>query len=381
MNLGHLKVTAEIGEGTVAIRHNYQRPLKQISTLLQSSPPEKACDLLPVLFSVCGNSHKVAGLLANDLMKGQDKGFFSQKIMLENLRESVFRLLNVWSYPAEPKNSVLITQLLGDCLSLPFEQSNQKIAAELTTAWQDFVGSDNHFSLWLNQLYNTLTNDYCFIDESNKNSESLIEKYSLDDCKQGLDYLNSTLPVKVNVDSGVGISIFFDHNVSLLEKFLLAAVAAFCQTVDCVTSLLSLCGCANTYSLGGTYSLGSTSKADAPFFQKCVSPGIQEGHVLTSRGWLQHTVSQKLGNESLTDKIAVQWDIHAPTDINFGGQHRSVFEPLEDVFLKNNHSNKWVGNLLTKENKDILQPVEKLVSWYIKAIDPCLAYSVEARYA
>ncbi|MGB1092290.1 MAG: hypothetical protein ACPGYX_09205, partial [Oceanobacter sp.] len=92
-----VRVTHENGR-VARVQTDLQRPLLPLGRWLSQGDEDKALRSLPLLFSVCGQAHSVAGRLALGVAVTPDQLHLAQ---LESLREYLIRLMRNWQYPVD----------------------------------------------------------------------------------------------------------------------------------------------------------------------------------------------------------------------------------------------------------------------------------------
>ena len=284
-----------------------QRPLQAVGELLLRQSPALACDQLPLLFSVCGHAHRLAGRLACGLWRlhhPDDQAQLRQavrELIVEQLRERMLHLIRDWQLP-------LSVRVLPAWLAA-------LAAGQPVTA----LVSDTELALWRAQLQR----DW-----------------------QPLEGLQ--MPAL-----GGNWQAFGPDQASPQQAFAGSAARRLAATggQPLTEVLLQIAGDAWLECQRGINWLQSH---DAPLSDwlvlrsRCDDLSItRQGWVLTSRGWLCHEIKNEAGQRD--------WQILAPTDVNFGGD--------------------LLASLMAVDTRDSQQR-QTLLSWLLRALDPCLAVTI-----
>jgi hypothetical protein len=329
LTAGELLLDVSWHQGRIqSVAVTLQRPLVAVEQLLQQQPAQQACELLPMLFAVCGASHQLAGRLANgllDLDEPDDQPLLRQALQLvalENLREYTVRLCRYWHYPAAASRLRATLRELTELQALVSSGQPLRWPPEsvVLAFWQQEQDD------WLQQLGTQLQ------------PLQTIELPTL------MPYWQVFAPGKP---------------CNPAADFLYAGDGGACLLQSPPDSLVaSLMAIAATLLANARQLLAWLQMPDAPLESLLArhfwsdDPGpVRQGWVRTSRGWLLHQIRGHEQNR--------QWNITAPTDVNFSG-------PLLPTLLT---GLEVAGQL-----------VESVCQWLLRGIDPCLDSRVRVHY-
>lgn len=326
---GELQLDVNWHQGRIqSVAVKLQRPRVAVEHLLQQQPAQQACELLPILFAVCGASHQLAGRLANgllDLDKPDDQPLLRQALQLvalENLREYAVRLCRYWHYPAAASQLKAMLQELAGLQALV--SSGQPLCWQAESAVLAFwrQGQDD----WLQQLGTQL-----------QPLQAIELPALMSPWQVFAPGISGHDPADFHY-AGEGAGRLLQRPQDSLVVSL-TAVAAMMSANACQLLTWLHMPLAASDSL-----LAWRSEADDRHF-------VRQGWVLTSRGWLLHQIRGHEQNR--------QWHITAPTDVNFSG-------PLLPALLTGLEvAEQWV---------------EPVCQWLLRGIDPCLDSRVRVHY-
>lgn len=428
MDIGKLNVSIYVESNRVTdVVTSLSRPVEKLTAQLIKQNPKEACSVLPMLFSICGNAHSVAGVYASNLDDDEfsptQKQVFSARIGLENFREYVLRLHQIWLFPIKQTHLQSFLKNITELLLL-LEKSEKKLLSESENSTGNLhnfsekiiLSAKNLEQLWLTKILmhpdlhevnddgqtevnseTSLTNTCNFLVWQTNLKQTLEQtfgavSFKLDECLKtrfsSLDYLMSTLPEddtlsKSTVESGIvvtggaavlintleplGAQVLVNIAVGLLEKSTAIASDLFERLINNEASKST-----ENYASRELDNLviSRVSHQHNDESDKTFVTAVRQAWVYTSRGWLLHQIEFEENNNPLN------WKICAPTDFNF---------PNGSVGLLNTLLKKVSLNT-TQNEQDIdderrYQKIKEVASWLIKAIDPCLDYEVQVMYA
>ncbi|MAD45817.1 MAG: hypothetical protein CMI02_16455 [Oceanospirillaceae bacterium] len=299
-----------------------ERPGTALGQWLQQQPEQEALAALPVIFSVCGRSHDVAARLALGLLKDTEEARRqAHRAVLESIREYLIRLLQHWHYPLDRAR-------LGQWMQAV--NSDTDSPAVLAAGARDLMPDRQQTTAWLQQL--------------EKNWQQTLANTHIDfnHCAQQAGGQPLHYDEWSPENSGFTQTFFAGGGAQVLAHNKGPLIPLLSQVIDrMLTDLTYLTG-RLTGELTG-YAL----------IQHCLREdrhgSHSEGWVRTSRGWLCHRIS--------TTREGRQWQVIAPTDINFS----------------------LTGSLLCTGLQGQHIPEDELVAAVaaiVKAIDPCVAFTL-----
>ncbi len=386
-----------------------------------------------MLFSICGNAHSVAGMYASNLDNGgfslTQKRVFSARIGLENFREYVLRLHQIWLFPIKQTHLQGFLKNIAELLLL-LEKSEKKLLSECENSTGNLhnlsekiiLSAKNLEQLWLTKILmhpdlhaikddgqtevdgqteiNSETSLACscnFLVWQTNLKQTLEQtfgavSFKLDECLKtrfsSLDYLMSTLPgddllsnstlesgavvtggaaALLNTLEPLGSQVLVNIAVGLLEKSTAIASDLFERLI-------------NNESSKSTESYVSHELENlvvSRVHQHCKDESdrtfvntVRQAWVYTSRGWLLHQIEFEENSSPLN------WKICAPTDFNFPNGNVGL---LNILLKKVSLNTTQIEQGMNDERR--YQKVKEVASWLIKAIDPCLDYEIQVMYA
>ncbi|MCY0964839.1 hypothetical protein [Parathalassolituus penaei] len=328
---GQLQVKLVWEQGRIgALQCNLKRPLESVGQLLVKQPAAQACQLLPMLFSVCGHSHLLAGQLASGLIRVHHPDEQAQlhsllrQVWRENLRESLIRLCRDWGYP-------LGTSALQSALRQLAQLAEKPNRADARNPVDNSGEPVPHWLCLDEQWLASLEQQWLPLEGL------VIPTSTVDTCCFAPDYrLLGAGDKHPLLYAGMGAAaLLYGRGQPLLT--VLARIAH---------RLLEQCRQWWQWSQQDMPDLAS-GLALRSYYEDLAM--VRKGWVHTSRGWLLHQVS---GPESRRD-----WLIQAPTDVNFGGELLATL---------------LVGMAVADATQ-----AEEVCRWLVRAIDPCLDCQIE----
>ncbi|WP_221797719.1 hypothetical protein [Oceanobacter mangrovi] len=294
---GSLQVTLTWQSGRiVTVDSQLQRPLAAINQLLQRHGPEQACQILPLLFAVCGEAHSLAGRLASGVLNPSRDSLHSslRGVLLENIREYLLRWKQHWYLPF---NQAEFQQQLKAVNQAIRQQDEWAIAlaAENLQTWLQQAGGlsrwQRHFRLQLER-------------ELGPTSRLQLPPQTRD-----WQQFEPAVAAGQQGYSGAGASALLEvGNKTLIERLSGMLEQQWQGLQHCLQALVQ----------------GSIAVAD---WLACRAEGNgsdeqREGWVKTSRGWLLHRLAAPVDGSLVDGSVAdghLDWQIYAPTDVNFCG--------------------------------------------------------------
>ncbi len=346
---GALNIQVQVDQQQViAASSELTRPLQSMQRLLLKQGPVQACQMLPLLFAVCGEAHALAGKLACGLFEddavidgcdnnngGTPEGSSRRNptiqralagVLRENLREHLMQLRQFWHLP-------LPAQAFAEAMkeiSFAMERGDDVARSLAVEALLVQLERNIHQQQWLPQLQDSLQQQLAGVVLPDN------EVDSWQACQPGL------MPEPGRVFSGAGADALLHHAGRPLAQALLAVAQQQWQAT--LRVMEALMQAANPHDWVRCHR--TLDAAGQP---------VQQGWVRTARGWLLHQVRQNPVANG-TDATAAGWLIQAPTDVNFQGP--LVTQCLTGMSVPNG-------------------TVDKALRWIVRALDPCVGFDIE----
>jgi len=331
---GELTVKVQVVDDVIVHATSHlERPLRAMSRLLQKQGPDMACQMLPLLFAVCGEAHALAGKLASGVLSVRERAAINTHlagVLRENLRERLLQLVQYWDLP-------LSNQSLASSLKeITFAMERGDVSARQMAAEALLHELNNRIrhQHWLPQLTEKLQNKLAGVrlPEEIRSSHDWLAFGPAADIGTNLVNDNGGTVYNGNFYSGQGAAALLRSPGCELGEVLASAVQLQWQSLLTVMDGL----------------IDSTPGGDWLRLQQNEQQG--RGWVNTARGWLLHEVSSSQGEE------LPGWNIQAPTDVNFTGDLVSA----------------CLTGMQVPDGK-----VDIAVRRLIRVLDPCVGFNVE----